>query len=153
MKKRNLLTAFLALVVCLAVNNVAMSEVVVSKKVAVVDVQAVVSSSAQVKALKKEQENKAKELEKWLKTAKAEVDKQQSQASKDKLLKKYNADLEKKKEDMAKSYQTKLQEIDKSISATIEEQAKANGYGLVFSKSVVLYGADDITPQVQKVVK
>ena len=153
MKRRNLLTAILAFTVCLAMNNVAMSEVVVAKKVAVIDVQAVVGSSAQVKALKKEQETKTKELEKWLKTAKADVEKQQSQASKDKLSKKYNADFEKKKQDMAKTYQTKLQEIDKSITATIAEQAKAKGYGLVLTKNVVLYGADDITADVQKVVK
>ena len=124
-----------------------------AKKIATVDVQAVVASSEQVKALKKEQETKVKELEKWLKTAKADVDKQQSEASKERLLKKYNADFEKRKQDMAKNYQTKLQAIDKSITATIAEQAKANGYDLVLTRGVVLYGADDLTPAVQKVVK
>lgn len=154
MKKRNaLLFSVVALLTVLAFNNVSMADTIQAQKIATIDVQALVSSSAQVQALKKEQETQAKELEKWLKTAKADVDKQQSEASKERLLKKYNADFEKRKETMAKNYQTKLQAIDKSITATIAEQAKANGYDLVLTKGVVLYGAEDITPMVQKVVK
>ena len=41
------------------------------QRIAVVDVQAVVSKSAQVQALKKEQQTKMQELEKWLTTARA----------------------------------------------------------------------------------
>ena len=57
--------------------------------VAVVDVQAVVTKSAQVQALKKEQQTKMQDLEKWLNTAKADVKKQKTQEGKEKLLKKY----------------------------------------------------------------
>ncbi len=124
-----------------------------AQKVAVVDVQAVVAKSAQVQALKKEQQTKMEELDKWLKSAQADVQKQKTKEGKEKLLKKYNTDFAKKKETIAKNYQTKLKEIDKSITTTIETQAKLKGYDMVISKSVVVFGGDDITAEVQKFVK
>lgn len=129
------------------------SSVLAASNVAVVDVQAVVAKSAQVQALKKEQQTKMQDLEKWLNTAKADVEKQKTQEGKEKLLKKYNSEFDKKKADIAKNYQTKLQAIDKNISATIAEQAKLKGYDMVISKGVVIFGGDDITADVQKVVK
>ena len=123
------------------------------QNIAVVDVQAVVSKSAQVQALKKEQQTKIQDLEKWLKTAQADVQKQQTQEGKEKLLKKYNTEFEKKKEAIAKDYQARLQAVDKSITETISATAKAKGYNMVISKGVVVFGGDDITADVQKVVK
>ena len=75
------------------------------------------------------------------------------QEGKDKLLKKYNAEFAKKKEAIAKDYQARLQAVDKSITATITTTAKAKGYDMVISKGVVVFGGDDITADVQKVVK
>jgi len=123
------------------------------QNVAVVDVPAVVAKSAQVQALKKEQKTKVQDLEKWLKTAQADVEKQKTQEGKEKLLKKYNADFAKKKEAIAKDYQARLQAVDKSITETIAATAKAKGYDMVISKGVVIFGGDDITTDVQKVVK
>lgn len=123
------------------------------QNIAVVDVQAVVSKSAQVQALKKEQQTKIQDLEKWLKTAQADVEKQKTQEGKEKLLKKYNAEFAKKKEAIAKDYQARLQAVDKSITETISATAKAKGYNMVISKGVVVFGGDDITADVQKVVK
>ena len=154
MKKINLLSAVAT--VCLMVfciGNAGFCETVINQKVAVVDVNAVVAKSAQVKALKKENEAELKKIEEWLKTVKEDVNKQQTQEGKEKLLKKYNEDFEKKKQALAKNYQTKLKAIDKSISETIATQAKLNGYDMVLSKGVVLYGGDDITAVIQKAVK
>ncbi len=123
------------------------------QKIAVIDVGAVVAKSEQVKVLKKEQQAKIQDLEKWLKTAKADVEKQNTQEGKEKLLKKYNADFAKKKEAIAKDYQTRLQAVDKSITDTISATAKSKGYDMVISKGVVVFGGDDITADVQKVVK
>ena len=123
------------------------------QKIAVVDVQAVVSKSAQVQALKKEQQAKMLDLEKWLKTAQADVEKQKTQEGKDKLLKKYNTEFAKKREAIAKDYALRLQAVDKSITDTISTTAKAKGYNMVISKGVVVFGGDDITAEVQKVVK
>ena len=123
------------------------------QRIAVVDVQAVVSKSAQVQALKKEQQAKMQDLEKWLKTAQADVEKQKTQEGKEKLLKKYNAEFAKKKEAIAKDYAARLQAVDKSITDTIATQARLKGYNMVISKGVVVFGGDDITADVQKVVK
>ena len=123
------------------------------QKIAIVDVQAVVTKSAQVQALKKEQQAKLQELEKWLKSARADVEKQKTPEGKEKLIKKYDADFAKKKVEIAKNYQTKLQAIDKSISDTIASVAKSKGYDMVIAKGVVVYGGEDITPEVQKSVK
>ncbi len=130
-------------------SGIAMAE----QRIAVVDVQAVVSKSAQVQALKKEQQAKMQDLEKWLKTAQTDVEKQQTKEGKEKLLKKYNAEFAKKKEAIAKDYAARLQAVDKSITETISTTAKAKGYNMVISKGVVVFGGDDITADVQKVVK
>ena len=54
---------------------------------------------------------------------------------------------------MDKNYATKLEAIDKSISAQIASQAKLGGYDIVLAKGVVLYGGSDITEAVKKAVK
>jgi len=123
------------------------------QKIAVVDVQAVVAKSAQVAALKREQQTKISELEKWLRSAQADVQKQQTKEGKEKLLKKYNADFATKKEAIAKDYQLKLQAVDRSITETITTKARAMGYDMVISKSMVIMGGDDITAEIQKIVK
>ena len=130
-----------------------MNPVFAEQKIAVVDVQAVVAQSQQVKALKQEQTKKMQDLEKWLKTVNEDVAKQKTDDGKKKLTEKYNAEFAKKKEAIAKDYQARLQTIDKSISDTIAQQAKAKGYDIVISKGMVLYGGDDITADVTKVVK
>ena len=123
------------------------------QKIAVVDIPPVVAKSAQVQALKNEQQAKMQALEKWLTIVQADVEKQQTQEGKEKLLKKYNAEFAKKKETLAKNYQSQLQAIDKSITETISTTAKAKGYDIVISKNVVVYGGDDITAELQKLVK
>ena len=124
-----------------------------AEKIAVVDVPAVVAQSQQVQALKKEQTKKINNLEKWLTTVRADVEKQKTEEGKDKLLKKNNAEFAKKKEAIAKDYAARLQVVEKSISDTIAQQAKAKGYDIVISKGMVLYGGDDITADVTKAVK
>lgn len=142
----------LVLGLVLGSSNFAMSNMQ-SQKIAVVDVPAIVAKSAQVKALKDEQAKKAQDLAKWLETVNADVKKQSTEANKQKLLKKYNEDLAKKKEANTKEYTKKLAAIDASISSTIAAQAKAKGYDIVLAKSTVLYGGEDITSEIAKIVK
>ncbi len=145
--KKTILTA--AIILGLSGMNAAFAET----KIAIVDVQAVVAQSQQVKALKKEQQAKIQDLEKWLKTVNEDVAKQQTDEGKQKLTKKYNAEFAKKKETIVKDYTARLQVIEKSISDTIAQQARAKGYDMVISKGMVLYGGDDITADITKVVK
>lgn len=145
--------AIAAFAIGMGFNNIAMSDIPANYKVAVVDVNAVVSKSAQVQALKKEQQTKLQELQKWLNNARTDVAKQSTDENKQKLAKKYDSEFAKKQEAIKKNYATKLQAIDKSISETIATEAKAKNYNLVLSKGMVLYGGDDITASISKVVK
>lgn len=140
-----------AFVLGMGLNNYAMSDM--TSKIAVVDLNKVVSESKQVGALKKEQMTKMNDLQAWLKVARADVEKQKTQEGREKLSKKYEADFVKKREDIQKNYAAKLKSIDKSITGTIETEAKAKGYDLVLTKSVVLYGGEDITKAIAAAVK
>lgn len=142
----------LALGIVIGTNNFAKSDIA-TYKIAVVDVPTIVAKSSQVKVLKEEQAKKAQELQKWLETVNNDVKAQSTEANKQKLLKKYSDELEKKKEVNAKEYTQKLSAIDKSLSDTIAAQAKEKGYSIVLAKSTVLYGGDDITAQIAKIVK
>lgn len=122
--------------------------------VAVVDVQALVNKSSQVQALKKDNEAKVKEMQTWLQNVQSEIAKEQTKEGKEKLAKKYDAELKKKQEANKKVYAEKLQAIDKNITAIIVNEAKAKGYNLVLSKQgAVLYGGEDITSNLMKSVK
>lgn len=123
------------------------------QKIAIVDIPAVVTKSEQVQALKKEQQARMMALDERLKTVRADVEKQKSQKAKDKLLKEYNAEFAQKKEAIATEYRSSLQVVDKNITETISATAKAKGYDMVISKGMLVCGGDDITEDVQKVVK
>lgn len=151
MKKINTLVIVGAFVLGLGFNTFAMSDV--PSKIAVVDVNRVVSNSSQVMALKKEQNLKNEELQKWLTTAKADVEKQKTQEGKEKLIKKYDSDFQKKQQSIQKDYTDKLQSIDKNISGVIAKTAKDKGYDVVLAKGVVLYGGEDITNTISKLIK
>ena len=122
------------------------------QKIATIDVQRVVSQSAKVQALNKEQEKKILELEKWIEVAKKDVDKQQTQEGKEKLFNKYRTTYEQKKNAIISDGQTKMQDIMNGISDTITAQAKAKGYTMVIAKAVVVYGEEDITDDVIKAI-
>lgn len=151
MKKINTLLIAGAFILGLGLNNFAMSDV--PSKIAVVDVNRVVGNSSQVMALKKEQNLKNEELQKWLTTARADVEKQKTQEGKEKLAKKYDSDFQKKQQAIQKDYTDKLQAIDKDISGVIAKTAKDKGYNVVLAKGVVLYGGDDITNTISKLIK
>lgn len=140
-----------AFIIGMSVNNYAVSNV--PSKVAVVDVQKVVASSAQVKALKADREAKVKDLGNFVNTARNAVAKETNATKKKALEDKYNKELNTKRNNIQKDYANKLANIDKSISALIAQKAKAAGYELVLAKGVVLYGGTDITAEIAKNVK
>ena len=147
MKKLFIATLFLAI---LGVNNYAAADT----KIAVIDIQALVSKSSQVQVLKKENERKTKDLQAWLQTAQADIQKQQTKEGKEKLTKKYESELKKKQEVNQKEYVQKLQAIDKNITNLIINEAKLKGYDLVITKQGdVLYGGVDITNDLMKKIR
>jgi len=140
-----------AFIIGMTMNNYAISHV--PNKIAVVDVQKVVASSAQVKALKADREAKIKDLGNFVTTARAAVAKEPNATKKKALEDKYNKELNTKRNNIQKDYANKLANIDKSISSVIAQKAKAAGYELVLAKGVVLYGGTDITAEITKSVK
>ncbi|HIS90008.1 TPA: OmpH family outer membrane protein [Candidatus Avigastranaerophilus faecigallinarum] len=148
-----LTVSLVAFAIGLAAGNYAISDVPSNFKVAVVDVQKVVASSSQVKALKDEQKKKGQELAKFIETAKANLDKEKDAKKKKALEEKYNKEFQAKRDAIAKNYETKLLAIDKNISSVIDKNAQANGYNLVLAKGVVLSGGTDITDAISKEVK
>lgn len=122
-------------------------------KVAVVDVPAVVNASARVQALKKDQQTKAQEIVKFIEKARKDVASISDANKKKSAEEKYNKELMAKKEKMDADYAAKLKELDALISNQIMEKAKADGYNLVLTKGIVLYGGTDITKDVIKIIK
>lgn len=150
-KQLNIAIIAAAFALGLGLNNLAISNV--PSKIAVADVNKIVSQSSQVMVLKKEQQLKMEELQKWLVNARKDVEKQSTKEGKEKLVKKYDGEFQKKQQAIQKNYTAKLQSIDKEISAVIAQEAKAKGYDIVIAKNVVLYGGDDITQSIAKLVK
>lgn len=150
-KLKFLFVGISAFVIGLSLNNIAVSDV--TSKIATVDVADIVNSSGQVQALKKEQQAKAKEIMTFVEKARKDVASTTDTKKKQALEDKYNKELSNKKQAMDKNYATKLEAIDKSISAQIASQAKLGGYDIVLAKGVVLYGGTDITDAVKKAVK
>lgn len=145
--------AALAFTLGITAGNFAISDIPSNYKVAVVDVQKVVGSSNQVKALTKEQATQREALAKFVKTASDSINNEKDAAKKKALEEKYNKEFKVRQENIAKNYEKKLLDIDKSISALIASNAKANGYNLVLAKGVVLSGGIDITDEISKQVK
>ena len=142
-----------AFVIGMSVNNFAISDVPANYKVAVVDVQKVVASSAQVKVLKAEQQKKKQELDAFVKTANEAVNKEKDAAKKKALQEKYSKEYVSKRTAMQKNYASKLSAIDKNISSVIAAKAKQDNYNLVLAKGVVLSGGNDITAEITKLIK
>ena len=119
------------------------------QKIATVDIQKIIENSTQVKTINKEQETKIQELEKWVETVKADIEKQKTQEGKEKLFVKYRDSYISKKNDIIKQGQTKMQAFMDKVSDTIDAEAKAKGYDMIITKGVVVYGGEDITQDVQ----
>ena len=154
MKKQIKILVLLAFVFGLGFGsaNIAMSDAT-APTIAVVNVDKILNSSAQVSALKKDQEKKAIELKNWLKTAQADVYKQSTPQTKQATRVKYEKELAAKREANNKAFASQLATIDKNVTNTISRYAKAKGYPVVIAKSVVIYGGTDITNEVAKLVK
>ena len=141
----------------LAVSSMMLSSVAFAEsepqKIAVVDIQKVVSASAQVKALKASQEAKNKELAAFIKKAQEDVNKQTDVNKKKYLAESYEKQLKTKREANIKDYTTKLKAADANITAQIGKKATELGYTMVIPKSTVIWGGDDITETVLKGIK
>lgn len=128
-------------------------QVFADDKIAVVDLQQLVSNSGQVKQLKQEHSKKLAELDKIIVNARGEIANEKDQAKilllEDKYMKEFNT----KKDALEKDYNNRLSSIEKNIKTEISKKAQKDGYDYVFAKSVVLYGGKDITNELVNNIK
>ncbi len=123
------------------------------EKIAVVDLQQIVSNSSQVKALKQEHNKKVSDLDKILVNARGEIANETDQAKILMLEDKYMKEFASKKEALERDYNTRLSSIEKNIKSEITRKAQKDGYDYVFAKSVVLFGGKDITGELLNNIK
>lgn len=122
-------------------------------KIAVVDLQQLVSSSSQVKLLKQEHSKKISELDKIIVNARGEISNEKDPAKVLLLEDKYMKEFNTKKEALEKDYNNRLSSIEKNIKNEITKKAQKDGYDYVFAKSVVLHGGKDITNELVSSIK
>ena len=116
--------------------------------IAVVDLQKIVSSSAQVKQLKQEHAKKMEELNKIIVNARGEIANETDESKILKIEERYTNEFNTKKSALEKEYNNKLSAIEKNIKDEITKKAQKDDYDFVFAKSVVLYGGKDITNEI-----
>ena len=117
--------------------------------IAVVDLQKIVSNSAQFKQLKQEHAKKMDELNKIIVNARGEISNETDSAKILQLEEKYTKEFNTKKSALEKDYNARLNAIEKSIKDEIAKKAQADKYDYVFAKSVLLYGGKDITNEIK----
>ena len=144
--------AALALGLGFGISNVA-TTAAPANSIAVVDVAQVINNNSQVKKLKESQEKKSEALRTWVEAARADVEKQKTDAAKESLTQKYNKELQAKVDSQRKELYEESTKIDAKIGAAIAKNAQTNGYSLVLVKGAVLYGGADITEDIKKVTK
>ena len=122
-------------------------------KIAVVDLQQIVSNSSQVKQLKQEHSKKMAELDKIIVNARGEISNEKDPAKVLLLEDKYMKEFNTKKDSLERDYNNRLAVIEKSIKNEISKKAQKDSYDYVFAKSVVLFGGKDITGELLNSVK
>lgn len=140
-----------AFVIGYSINNIAISNP--EYRVAIVDTQKIAANSSEIKALKEEQ---AKQMSKILDTinkARFEISEEKDLIKVAKLEEKYEKEIQSQKIALNTSYNSKLTAIDNKIKTAVVEKARSMNYNIVLAKENVLFGGDDITEEVLKIIK
>lgn len=155
MKKKifGVLVVITAFVAGYSINNIAVSGTNPEYKVAIVDIQKIVSNSSEIKALKTDQEKQVQALQATIDKARAEISKEKDPAKIAQLEEKYRNEINQQKLALDTSYNSKLTAIDNKIKTAVIEKARSMNYNIVLPKNTVLYGGDDITDQVSTIIK
>lgn len=155
MKKKifGVLVVITAFVAGYSINNIAVSGTNPDYKVAIVDIQKIVSNSSEIKALKTDQEKQVQAMQATIDKARAEISKEKDPAKIAQLEEKYRNEINQQKLALDTSYNSKLTAIDNKIKTAVVEKARSMNYNIVLPKNTVLYGGDDITDQVSTIIK
>ncbi len=141
----------MAFVAGYSINSKAISDT--GYRVAVVDVQSLISKSSEVNALKADQQKKLDAMKTTVDKAREEISKETDPVKIAALEEKYRNEINNQKNALDSEYNTKLHQINNNIKSIVIEKAKSMQYNLVLPKNIVLYGGDDITAEVAKSVK
>lgn len=154
MRKKFLGTLVIVTVFALgySINNIAISNTNSEYRVAVVDIQRIVSNSSEITTLKAEQEKQLQNLENTINKAKEEISKEKNPDKIAQLEEKYRSEINKQKLAIDTSYNSKLSAIDNKIKTAVVEKARSMNYNIVLPKNTVLFGGDDITEQVSSII-
>ena len=117
-------------------------------KIAVVDVQKVVSMSRPVAELRQDMQGQMSNLQAWVNDSNAKINQESSQEKKDELTKQYQEELLQKQQLIQRDYAEKLQKLDDDLTKIIEATAKEEGLSITLVKGSVAAGGTDITDKV-----
>ncbi len=146
-----LMICIFAFIAGYSINSKAISDT--GYRVAVVDIQALISKSSEVNALKADQQRKIDAMKATVDKAREEISKETDPIKIAQLEEKYRNDINNQKNVLDNEYNIKLKQIDTNIKNLVVAKAKGLQYNVVLPKSIVLFGGDDITNEVAKSVK
>lgn len=118
-----------------------------------VDVNKVVASSKAVQKANKERAAEKKKIIKFIEESANKMNKEEDEKKREEMKNQFDLDLTAKKSAMSKSYGEKLMKINNDINAELIKIAKDKDYQLILTKDAVLYGGDDLTQDLIKVVE
>ncbi len=121
-------------------------------KIATIDVVTIARGSKEVAALRAYETKERQALSDYAQKAKAEVLKEKDKTKQTELQKKHIQAYKTKQNNVQTQIAKKSSAIDKKIYDSIQNYAKTKGYDLVFSKSALIYGGEDISGEIIKVI-
>lgn len=143
----------ISLVMGYSINNIAVSKAQPEYKIATVDIQKIVANSTEIKSLKAEQEKQMQNMQSTIDKARTEISKEQDPVKIAQLEEKYRNEINNQKLALDTSYNTKVKAIDSKIKTAVVEKARSMNYNIVLPKNTVLFGGDDITDEVSKIIQ
>ena len=124
-----------------------------SFRIATVDIQKIALNSEELKNLKIEEEKQLQDLQSAINKAKIEISAEKDPSKIAQLEEKYRNEINEKKLNMDANYNKKLIAINNKIKTAVVEKARSMNYSIVLPKNAVLFGGDDITSQVEGIIK
>lgn len=134
-----------------SINSKAISDT--GYKVAVVNIPELINKSSEVSALKIDQQKKLDLMKTTFEKAQKEIENEKDPQKVKQLEEKYRNEINNQKLALDNEYNEKLKQIDTNIRNIVIAKAKGLQYNLVLPKNIVLFGGDDITQEVAKMVK
>lgn len=134
-----------------SINNIAVSNP--EYRIAIVDTQKIANNSSDIKALKAEQTKQIEKIINTIDKARFEISEEKNLIKAAQLEEKYQKEIQNQKIALKTAYDSKLTAIDNKIKTAVVEKARSMNYNIVLSKDNVLFGGDDITEDVLKIIE